>query len=510
MKKIITGEELVEKKRQAINLICNAVGSTLGPTGNNVLINNSEQAPFITNDGVTIASNIESEEEDINTILEIIKEASLKTNELVGDGTTTTLVLAKSILNQGLEEIKKGMIPIVLKEELLTLSEKIEKEIEKKKKTPQEKDYYAIARTASNSKEIGDYLTEQFLKMKNTSSIRIEEGDKEHTYSVLRKGYTMEINNISSLYFQKNKKIVLEDCIILILKGYLESLEPIHEIIEESVERKRPLIILTEEMDNTISQELLTYFLTYQYPVLAIPLPDYASHREKIESDIQILSKATIKNIEYEKVFIQDVGIIPKVEITKEEITLEVGKVPETLIKNIQEELKETKEEFEKEFIENRLSKLTDGILTIYVSAPTKTEVKEKRMRYEDALKSLSVAKEGVVPGEGLLFLELSEQLQEKTIAEKILKKALQEPFLQIIENTGKNKEELFSLIEKENYQKIYNFSTNQLENKETTLILDSVKVIQTALKNAISISSLLLTTNYLVINEKEKPKPEF
>ena len=173
MKKVISGEELNSVMSDAVKLLCDTVSSTLGPTGNNVLINSSEATPFITNDGVTIAKNIESDDERINTILEILKEASLKTNEMVGDGTTTTLVLLQSIFNLGLEEIKKGMNKIVLKNELLSCIDTIVNEINKLKKKPSKEDLLNIATTSSNDKEIAKKTTEVYLKMKNKKSIKL-------------------------------------------------------------------------------------------------------------------------------------------------------------------------------------------------------------------------------------------------------------------------------------------------------------------------------------------------
>ncbi len=175
MKKIISGEELKDVMREAVNLLCNTVSSTLGPTGNNVLINSSEATPFFTNDGVTIASNIESADERINTVLEIVKEASLKTNELVGDGTTTTLVLLQNIFNLGLEEINKGINKIILKNDLLSHMDYIVEELKKLKRTPTKNDMLNIAITSSNDIEIGTLTTNVFLKMNSKYSIKLEE-----------------------------------------------------------------------------------------------------------------------------------------------------------------------------------------------------------------------------------------------------------------------------------------------------------------------------------------------
>ena len=264
MKKVISGEELSSVMSDAVKLLCDTVSSTLGPTGNNVLINSSETTPFITNDGVTIAKNIESDDERINTILEILKEASLKTNEMVGDGTTTTLVLLQSIFNLGLEEIKKGMNKIVLKNELLSCIDTIVNEINKLKKKPSKEDLLNIATTSSNDKEIAKKTTEVYLKMKSKQSIKLEESSNEETYYINKKGYNIEINNMSSMYFTKNKSIELKDTKILILKGYLDSLESISDIINDILVNDKNLIIFTEGYAETIKNEVLVYYFNHK------------------------------------------------------------------------------------------------------------------------------------------------------------------------------------------------------------------------------------------------------
>ena len=187
MKSVISGDELQHVMSEAVNLLCDTVSNTLGPTGNNILINNSDTTPFITNDGVTIATNIESEDKRINTVLEIVKEASLKTNELVGDGTTTTLVLLQSIFNLGLEEIKNGKNKIILKNELLSYMDKVVNEINNLKRNPKEEELLSISITSSNSYEIGKIITDIFKKVKSKYSIKLEESNSDLTYSTNKK-----------------------------------------------------------------------------------------------------------------------------------------------------------------------------------------------------------------------------------------------------------------------------------------------------------------------------------
>ena len=505
MKIVISHEDAKNKLKEAVDLLCNAVGSTLGPTGNNVLISNSDSSPFITNDGVTIAKNIESSDPILNSILEIMKEASLKTDELVGDGTTTTLVLFQSIFNYGLEEIQKGKNATILNKELKESLKKVCRAIEDKKYLPRKEDLSSIASISANSKEIGNIVTEVFIKMKNKYSIQLEESPNEETYYEIKKGYNIEIDDISPMYFQKEKEIKLENCSIFIIKGYLSNLEQLSDIINMGIERNHNILILVEEMEDNIKQELLTYYLMEKKNIFMINLPEYASRREKIELDISDLSDSIIKNIDFEPVYYMDGGKIPKVTIKQNELELEVNpdKTKE-LVYLLKEELKNIKNEYEKEFIERRISKLENGVATIYVGGTTKTEIKEKLMRYEDSLSSLEIAKKGILPGGGISFLEISQKMKKESTGDMILAKALEVPFEKMLENAGNTNKNIKKQIIDSNYQKLVNFKTLKLEDINRTKILDPKEVLLVAIKNAVSIASLLLSINYLVINENE------
>ena len=510
MKRIITGDELKQVKKEAVNTLCDAVASTLGPSGNNVLISNSEVSPFITNDGVTIASNISSTNEAINSIYEIVKEASLKTNEIVGDGTTTTMVLLQEIFNEGLKEIDSGKNPIVLKEELNKSLVKVLSLIKKLNKSTKTSDLESIASVAANSIEIGRFLSEIYLKMKSKYSIKLTEGTKLDTYYRVNYGYDIEIDGLSNMYFKKTKELKLRNAYILLIKGYLQNLEQISEAVNEALTSNKILIIFTEDYDESIKQELLVYFLNANKNIFIIKLPDYASHREKIETDISTLASATIKNIDYERIYFSDLGVIKNVVIRKEEIILSIApsKVKK-LVAELQAEVKTCTSEYEKDFLISRLSKLENGIATIYVGGNTKTEIREKIMRYEDALCALEIAKEGVVLGGGVTLLDVSDKLSINTLGDAILQKALRSPFERIAENTGKDSSIIKKEIINSKYNKIYNFKDDQYETAEATKILDPVEVVISALRNAVSISSILLTINYLVVNQNIENEKE-
>ena len=499
MKEVISNEELKKVMVKAVNLICDAVGSTLGPSGNNVIINNT-LSPYITNDGATIARSISSSDKRVNAILEIVKEASLKTNEEVGDGTTTTLVLLQSIFNEGLKEIENGKDPIILKKELNNLLDSLIEQINKKKIIPNKEELLKIAYTSSNDIEISKLVTEVYLKMDNSYSIRLEES-REKTYYEIKKGYVIEDIEIPNIYFSNKDKIELNNTLILILNGYLSNLELISDALNEALVKNKNLIILANDYSDEVQNEIMSYYLDLNKNIFIFKMPGYGSEKNNIEKDISKLSDSKISNIDYERVLYKDLGIIDKLEINKNSITLVINKNMHNYINKLKNEL-ENSNEYEKELLENRISKLENGIATIYVGGNTKTEIKEKIMRFEDTLCALEVAKHGIVKGEGLVFLEISESINNK-----ILSKALEAPFIKILNNSGYEDKKIKEEIIKSKYQKIFNLEKGILESIENNII-DPALVLIESIRNAISIATLLLTTNYLVINE-EKEKIE-
>ena len=493
MKEVISGDTLNKVILDAVNILGDATSSTLGPSGNNVILNKDDASPYITNDGVTIASSIESNDKKINTILELLKEAALKTNELVGDGTTTTTLLLQGIISFGLKEIENGKNKVILKHELNDALNFVTNKLLTLKKNPSKKDYEAIASISANDNEIGKFLANIFFKMKSRYAIKLDESPNDETYYEIKKGYTLEISDISNLYFQDTKKIDLSDAYILIIRGYIDNLERISEIINEGLERDKNIIILADDYSDLVNQELLLYHLEQNKNIYLFKIPDYGTKKEDIINDIVAISNAKVINIDYENVLWSNLGFIKNVIITKEEILLLNNFKNSKLLNELKRKLNSTYSDYEKELLESRIAKLDKGLATIYVGAPTKLELKEKMMRFEDALWALDIAKKGIVVGEGITYLKVSNDLSTPNAGSKIMKKVLELPFLKIMQ------------IKKSNYQKIYNFTTGCYEDIDTTIIFDPVIVAIEVLKNATSIATMLLTTNYLVINENIK-----
>lgn len=504
MKKVISNDELKLKIKEAINLICDAVSSTLGPSGNNVLIS-SDISPYITNDGVTIAREISSSDKVINAILDVIKEATLKTNEKVGDGTTTTLVLLKSIFYEGLKEIESGVDPILLKRELNNSLNKIIKEIYKLSKMPNDKQLLDVAINSSEDEEIGKIVTDVYSKVKSRFAIKLEESKTEKTYYDIKSGYNLDIET-SSVYFDNNDEIIINNCYVLILSGYLESLEQISDIINESIERNKNIIIFCSDFNDDIKNDVLLYKIQLNKNVFLYKIPDYGLRNEIVLNDINALSNSKIKNIGYESILFSDLGFINKLIIKRQEIIL----VNNVDIKDRAFKLEKLKDKtddlYDLEFIESSLAKLKLGIATIYVGGYTKVEKREKIMRFEDAICAVEQAINGVVIGEGVTYLKASSVLEDNTASDRILKKALKMPFEKIMENSGIDIKVENDII-KYGCDKIYNINNNSYENIDATKIIDPTSVVIESLKNAVSIASIILTTNYLVLNEQELEK---
>ncbi len=495
MKKVISDNILQEKMLTAIDLLCKTVKITLGPKGHNVIINHSSFTPFITNDGVTIASNIASEDAVINTILELAKEASIKTNEVVGDGTTTTLVLLESIFTLGLKKVKSGYNPIILKKELDTITKKLITDITNKSRKPTNEDILNLAKVASQDKNIGQILTDSTLKV-GIDNIIIKEHDLSETTVNHLKGYQFETIIASPYFFKNNSNITFASPHILITTSYLESLEDISLIINNVITKKEPFIIIAKDYSIDFINEIVSMYLDTNIPLVLLKSPSYGTLEYNILNDIAVISNTEVlTNLNSLK--LTHVGKLEYATINRETTILSYKNN-----NNIKEYLQKLENDDLEENLTKRIGMLKNGIIEINVGAPTPTERREKKMRYDDAICAIKSAIEGVLPGSGLIFLILSKELNINNAAEAILKEALTKPMEQILENAALNKEEIINHIINSNYQELYNIDTERYENIKTTSVTDTAKVLTTSLENAVSIASMLLTTTSLVINE--------
>ena len=505
MKKVITGKELYDFEEKAIALLCGTVKKTLGPRGSNAIIDHSLMNPFITNDGVTIARNIESEDERINTILTLAKEASIKTDETVGDGTTTTLVLLESLFKSGLAKIKDGLNPHLLKNELDEALENIIEEIKKESKIPTEENYYNIASIAASNKNIGKLITRMYLKV--GSAIKIEESKTSETYTKIINGYSFEPLLASPYFFNNTNEIIYKNSLILIMLKEVNEIGEISEIINYTIEKRIPLVILATDYTEEVINEVLSLNLSKITNVTLLKLPEYGLHQMEVLKDLEIISNAKIAKSS-DELSLNNLGKCEEIKITKELATINnnlQSKVIKRYIINLKEKISTIDDDFELEFQSNRLSKLTNGIGIIYVGATTTTEAREKKMRFDDAFCALNCAANGIIPGSGLILLKIKENLEAKNNGSIILKEALDKPFMQILENVGINPSNIYNKIKASDFNIIYNVFENKFETISKTKVIDPTTVVITSLKNAVSIAGMLLTTTSLIINEQQE-----
>ena len=499
MKKIIYGNELYEKMSEAINLLCNTVKITLGPKGNNVIIDHSSFSPFITNDGVTIAENIESEDEVINTILTLAKEASIKTNDIVGDGTTTTLVLLEGIFNEGLKLIKEGYNPIILKKELNTYLDKLIIELENISHIPTNNDLYNVAKTSSNDNLIAKNIYDAYTKTKNINAINIKEIDSNTSHIEYLNGYRFETVLASNYFLNEQNTIEYNNPNILIINNKLENIESIAEILNEVIKKNESLIIISDDYNDDFVNDLVSLYLSNEIKICLLKTPSYGHKAHEILKDISVITNSNIVKNDY--ITLNNLGKVNNIVISNEEVIISFDYNDN--IKKLIKEIKSNNEnEIEKNFNDLRISMLSTTVANILVGATTTTERRELKMRYIDALHAIDISTKGILPGAGIALLKLRSNIKLESDIDKLFYNVLYLPFKQILINSGLNDKEIYDNIKKNNFNKLYNINKSNYENINDTLVIDPTFVVLNTLKNAVSISSMLLTTSHLIINE--------
>lgn len=499
MKKIISGKELQDKMCEAINLLCGTVKTTLGPKGSNVIIDHSSFSPFITNDGVTIAENIESDDEVINTILEIAKEASIKTNELVGDGTTSTLVLLESIFNDGVKLINDGKNPMVLKKELNDELKEILLLIDKQSRKPNKNELTKIAKISANDESIGDIISKTYFKIKNKNAISIKESEENETKVNFLNGYSIS-TNIASPYFFKNDNIInLNKPYVLIINSYLDNINQIANIINFVINENRNLVIIANDYDEDLINEITSMYMDNICNIILLKSSEYGINELITLEDIGILSNGTLIK-DTSNIPLNTLGLVKEIQIEKE-ITKFIFDKTEKItnrIFEIKKQIKNDVNDIEHDFNLKRLAMFNNGLAEVLVGAPTITERREKKMRFDDALCAIEAASIGILPGAGITLLKISNELNDNTI----LKNFLEKPFKQILYNAGLEHNPIYEHLKKYNFSKLYNILNEEYEDCLSSNVLDATLIVKNSLINAVSISSMLLTTTNLIINE--------
>lgn len=509
-KEIISGKEAQDLIESVVIKLCDYVGLTLGPKGYNAIIDTDYSEPFITNDGVTIAKNLEFTPKE-EAIAKIIKETSIKTCDKVGDGTTTSLVLLKSMYLECLNYINKGISPYKLKEELSMGIENICNTLLNNSKKALFRDIKNIATISSGNEYYGKIIADIFKKNKNDGKIVIEESNNEKTYALYIKGLLID-SSVSSSYMIKDRleSEIINNPYFLITDQKIEEPSQISNIIDELLGKN--LVIIADSFSEEVVEYLCSLKTNNVLNVIGIDAPDYSENKIDILEDIciytssKLLSLKNGKNIE--NVSIADLGKSKSIKVFKNNCIIEndendnVKKRIEYIKKLIDKE----NDEYKKDILETRLSSLSPFTSIIFVGAKTKSEMILNKMRIEDAVHASKIAKKfGYSLGGGKEFYNISLNLNSSTMSNRILKPVLMSPIRKIIENSGEDFDSIKKILESKSLCYGYDAYNNKIVDLIECGIIDSTYVLIEALKNAFSISSILLTTSLIIVNDNKK-----
>ncbi len=529
-KKFKYGEEARRSLEAGVNAVADAVKITIGPKGRNVVLDKKYGSPLITNDGVTIAKEIELEDSFENMGAQLIKEVSIKTNDVAGDGTTTACVLAQAIIKEGLKNVAAGANPMILKKGIAKIAEAVVDELKTISKPIDSAS--AISQVASVSaadETIGEYISKAMEIVGKDGVISVDESKSTNTELLTVEGMQFDRGYISAYMVTNTEKMeaVLDDAYILITDKKISSGKELMPILEQVVQNGLKLLIICEDMDGDALTAVVLNKLKGILNCVAVKAPGFGDRRKAMLEDIAILTGAQLISSElgYElkDVNLTHLGRAKQVKVDKDNTTLVGGNGDEMAIagrvNSIKSQIAETSSEYDKEKLQERLAKLAGGVAVINVGAATEVEMKEKKLRIEDALAATRAAvEEGVIPGGGVALLSIIPKIKplvdalegdEKTGGACVLK-ALEAPIKQICDNAGVDGGVVINNIINSN--KGYSYGYNALTDKYVDMIengiLDPTKVTRSALQNAASVASTLLTTEVLVTDIPEPPAP--
>lgn len=527
-KQILYNEEARKKLLAGVDAVANAVRVTLGPKGRNVLLEKSYGSPIVTNDGVTIAKEIELEDPYENLGAQLLKEVSSKANDVAGDGTTTATLLAQAIVKEGLKNVAAGANPMIVKDGINKALKIVVEEIKKKSIRIDKKENIGQVATisANNDSEIGNLIAEAMEKVGKEGVITIEEAKGLETTLDVVEGMQFDRGYLSPYFVTNQKKMTAEfdGAYILLHDKKISSMKDLVPLLEQVSQSGKPLVIICEEVDGEALATLVVNKLRGALTTCAVKAPGFGDRRKAMLEDIAVLTKGTVISedlgMKLENVSINDLGIAKRIIIDKENTTIVEGSGNKADIDArcaaIRQEIEESTSDYDKEKLQERLAKLSGGVAVINVGAATETELKERKARVEDALSATRAAiEEGIVPGGGLTLLLAQEKLnnpKEETGDERvgidIVRRALEYPMRFIAENAGYDGS---IIIEKaKTTHKGFNARNGEWVDMVKEGIIDPAKVTRSAIQNAASIASLLLTTEVLVtdIPKEESSAP--
>ena len=523
-KQILFDEEARRALGRGVDALANAVKVTLGPKGRNVVLDKKYGAPTITNDGVTIARDIELEDPFENMGAQLVKEVATKTNDIAGDGTTTATLLAQAMIQEGMRNVVAGANPMIVKKGIETAVKTLVDEIKSKAKKVETKAKIAqVAAISSGDAEVGDLIAEAMEKVGKDGVITVEESKSMDTNLSVVEGMQFDRGYISPYMVTDTEKMeaVMDDPYVLITDRKISSVADILPVLEQVVKQGKQIVIIAEDLDGEALATIVVNKLRGTFKALAVKAPGFGDRRKAMLEDIAILTGGTVISEEIgrklDSVTIEDLGRARQVRSSKEETTIVDGAGDKAQISARVEQLKkqiaETTSDFDREKLQERLAKLSGGVAVVEIGAATEVEMKDKKYRVEDALNATRAAvEEGIVAGGGTTFIDILPAL-DKIQAEgdvkvgiEIVKRAVEAPVRQIAENAGLEGSVVVDSVKKAGDGIGFNALENSYVDMIGAGIVDPAKVTRSALQNAASIAAMVLTTETLVT---DKPEPE-
>ena len=528
-KMIEFGEEARRAMQSGVDKLANTVKVTLGPKGRNVILDKKFGSPLITNDGVSIAREIELEDPYENMGAQLVKEVATKTNDVAGDGTTTATLLAQAIIREGLKNVTAGANPILIRSGIRKAVDVAVEEIKNiSKPVAGKEDIARVAAISAADEEIGTLISDAMEKVGNEGVITVEESKSMGTELDVVEGMQFDRGYVSPYMATDTEKMeaLLDNPLILITDKKITNIQEILPVLEQIVQAGKKLLIIAEDIEGEAMATLVVNKLRGTFNCVAVKAPGFGDRRKEMLQDIAVLTGGEVISEELgrdlKEVTLDMLGQAESVKVTKENTTIVNGKGEKSLIKErinqIKTQIEETSSEFDKEKLQERLAKLSGGVAVIKVGAATETELKERKLRIEDALAATKAAvEEGIVPGGGTAYVnainkvaELTSEVDDTQVGINIIVKALEEPMRQIAINAGL---EGSVIIEKVKYSEAgigYDALNDKYVNMLQAGIVDPTKVTRSALQNAASVASTFLTTEAAVVDipQKEAPAP--
>ena len=515
-----------DEMKKGVDALADAVKVTLGPKGRNVIIEKKFGAPHITKDGVTVAKEVELADAFQNCGAQLVKNVASKTGDDAGDGTTTATVLAQAIVREGLKNVTAGANPMDLKRGIDKAVEVVVDDI-KAQAEQVGSDYQKIEQvatvSANNDPEIGKLLADAMQKVSKDGVITIEEAKGRDTTIGVVEGMQFDRGYLSAYFVTDTEKMecVMESPYILIYDKKISNLKDFLPILEPAVQSGRPLLVIAEDVDSEALTTLVVNRLRGQLKICAVKAPGFGDRRKAMLQDIATLTGGVViseeTGLKLEQATLDMLGTADKVIVTKDNTTIAGGKGDKQMIADrvaqIKSEIANTKSDYDKEKLQERLAKLAGGVAVLYVGAPSEVEMKEKKDRVDDALCATRAAiEEGIIPGGGVAYIRAQQKLdgvkganadEETGIA--IVRRAIEEPLRQIVENAGREGSVVVNEVRNGKGDYGYNAREDKYENLKSSGIIDPAKVTRVALENAASIAGMFLTTECVICEKKEE-----